>query len=247
MQSIARTLVVIISLLLIDCDNGFVRYGSIDLAIVYEENGSVEIAIDNIELARRYDFSLEEICKHINIKKPESIKIIIHNGVFKKHGYTFTTGGFADSGRSTIEYNLCFDKYGEILVDRHELVHIVFNVGIGHARSRLIAEGYAVAIDDYFGESYGGQSIKEAIKTLPYSNIETLLSDNGSMEEAIYYPLAGSFIKWIIHRFGMEKAKEIYGSACIEDFSISNIEYILGIEVEYIEKEYREYFEREKA
>ncbi|HBB56816.1 TPA: hypothetical protein DEW47_01145 [Patescibacteria group bacterium] len=134
-------------------------------------------------------------------------------------------------------------------VGEHEDTHLLslpWGLSIG-----FWAEGLAEYLTghDWYGNSHNIK-IREGFKRKIFPSIESLMSQKAWMdlpdENAIYYYcLAGSFTKFIIEKFGMEKFKELYketsrGKGAEENKKV--FKKIYGIDIDEAEQGWKKMF-----
>lgn len=130
------------------------------------------------------------------------------------------TNGFAEVG--TTKFHTIWE------IDNHECVHSIVTQLIGHPPA-LFNEGIAVAHQaDYFKypefiPGWNGQDFHSIAKThylageLP--SLNKLLVSNSSWEEDadLTYPVAGSFVRYLIDQYGIGKLKSFITSSDYDD------------------------------
>lgn len=121
-----------------------------------------------------------------------------------------TVNAYADVSRNTI-HSIWSN-------DNHEFVHIMFGLKVG-ITVPMFAEGVAVAyqaelINDKLIPRWNGQDFHTVsssyIKSGIMSSADTLIETNSfrSIEDKISYPVSGSFVRFLIDNYGIEKFKQ---------------------------------------
>lgn len=144
------------------------------------------------------------------------VMIYLYNYDESKEKINTNGGGFGITQLLTYHYTYFYQYNNPILIlgkksrlGAHELVHVLAENVIGTHGTKLFSEGLAVYIDD----TYGGKYIEDIMKPFYHSgNVLSLnsLINNSDADEGIYYPNAGTFIKFFVSKYGIEKAKILY-------------------------------------
>src|ERR1035437_5543558 len=101
-------------------------------------------------------------------------------------------------------------KYQDFL-GKHEMTHIIVGTKIGKTKTRLMAEGYANAVDWTYGCTsidYWIKKYKAEHKMVKPSDL--LINNGAKIPEVEFYPQSGYFIKWLFSRFGIKKVNKLY-------------------------------------
>ena len=131
----------------------------------------------------------------------------------------------------------------------HEMVHIVSISQLGKGGTRLMTEGYAVAIDGSYAayKDKDGNMIRYLITewidasvkaNKVYSPSELLLNPDNFPEE-VFYPQSGYFVNWLLNKFGSTKINQLFTSKR-EHFK-TDFYNITGTNFNEIEEEYLNY------
>lgn len=137
--------------------------------------------------------------------------------------------GTSGGGHSIPVYNAYYYTYsGLAFTDRftdtayigsHELVHVVTHKLLGAPGTKMLSEGYAVALDGGYAltGSGDGSVVRKSIDAWmnEFGDSGNILSpgtllNNDDLPENIYYPNAGSFISYLFDRFGSEKINSLF-------------------------------------
>jgi hypothetical protein len=99
----------------------------------------------------------------------------------------------------------------------HELSHLIAEVAIGHSPTELMLEGYANALDGFYGiykdsnNFYFPYHIQlRTCKMTSFLSTNQLLDANWEIDERIYYPQSGCFIRYLFNRFGTQIVNKLY-------------------------------------
>jgi len=109
--------------------------------------------------------------------------------------------------------------------DAHEIVHrVAFELGNPGA---LFQEGLAVELGD--GGRYGKAKVDELARRLAGGvAFRTLLDRFGSLAPEVRYPLAGSFVRFLIARHGMDKLAELFRGCADERARDAQFARVMG-------------------
>ena len=130
-----------------------------------------------------------------------------------------STNGFAEPG--TLRFHTIWP------IDNHEGVHTLVLLHLGHPPA-LFNEGVAVAhqTDPFAGDlvaRWSGQDIHDLARTfLRQRRIPALTAllrspDFFSHSDAITYPTAGSFVRWLLDRYGLGAFRALLAGASFDD------------------------------
>ena len=159
-------------------------------------------------------------------------------------------GGHVNLTTLTIYYTFLQAKNPKngkcVFIGAHELVHLIANVELGHAKSRIMSEGFAVAVTGNYG-SYINSNSEVVKKDIELWMKEYILEDkilkpteliNGKeISENIFYPQAGFFINWLFDNYGVEKVNKLYKlrkKRILKDFEKITGESFYTIEKKYL-------------
>lgn len=159
-------------------------------------------------LVIQLDVTVEQKLQYYKYRDNEHIKLLTG-----KSG-----NGFAEVGTYKF-HTICF-------IDSHECVHIVVSQLIGHPPA-LFNEGIAVAHQSYFysypdftpgwnGEDFN-QIAKDHYQSGNLPSLDELLGvyTYWDYSSGITYPVSGSFVRYLIDNYGIEKMKSLIS---ISDF-----------------------------
>jgi tetratricopeptide (TPR) repeat protein len=166
-----------------------------------------------------HEFRLYQDKEALHIRFDGKITSYIYPDAETKRRFIGTgTTNIAKPWRKEIHLNK--DSWQEVL--KHELVHVLageFGLPIINAHYNIgLTEGLATAIDD----DWGNRTLHEyaaAIKKFEIaSHPERLISVSGFMTQAssLSYVLMGSFCKFLIDEYGIEKFKQLYGGSSVQ-------------------------------
>lgn len=134
-------------------------------------------------------------------------------------------------------------------IGRHELVHIIANNSLGVSYSKMMAEGYANAIDGTFGKERDSTGIVQAVllETLvkQHTKEDKLLKPaqlvDGYEEHpsSVYYPQVGFFMAWLFNNYGIRQINKAYASNNLN--VVANIEKVTQTTFADIEAKYLAY------
>ena len=169
------------------------------------------VAKDIRKVAKIQEKCFARICSTLKVDFTEKINYFLLDSaeeVGKLYGITEPINGFAVWGENKI-YAVYNDKIK--CIGPHEDAHLISFV-INTPKSNFIVEGLAM----YFDEKWWG--LDNDIWTSYYKankkdlSIANLLNNEefDSFNCEITYPIAGSFVKYLINRFGVDKFIQLY-------------------------------------
>ena len=167
-------------------------------------------------IAKQHEFYFKKICKQLQISDRDKIESFIYPDAETKYSligakYTIVSKPWLK------QIHLNEDTYEQVL--KHELVHVIageFGIPVLKiGRSAALIEGLAMAIEWDWGYRTLHQYSAGIVELLPQIKLENILSTTNfiSTSPSISYVLSGSFIKYIIETYGVQKIKELYSSA----------------------------------
>jgi hypothetical protein len=197
------------------------------------------------EMFREVSFSIGTINKILKLNYTGSVKVFYFN--YDEAAKVIGTNGGGFQSRKGIFYTYFqkgdhYDSVNRIkfYIGLHEFVHVVAWYKIGKSKSRLFVEGYANALDGY----YGGRTIYEDVQVqepIPPSRlIKDVVNQGGQLPEDTFYPQSGVFINWLFRKYGVEKVNRLY-KVNPKKFE-KKFEKITGGSFSGLEKEYLDYF-----
>ena len=104
----------------------------------------------------------------------------------------------------------------------HELTHVISHQTLGKPGTRLLAEGLAVALDGGYGvrpapERPPGTYLQVTVERWVNENLASLLGPRElfdrqeRLDEALFYPQAGAFVRFLLERpGGLEAVKALF-------------------------------------
>ena len=189
------------------------------------------------QISQKRDLGCRQLKNYLSIEEIPEVRFLFYPDHGTKKSETGHTGvGWAINKKIVEVYNDS-TKFDPI----HELVHIIANE-IGNPPA-IFNEGLAIYLSEKFGsdalEYFGnrGKEINSVVKKLSEENklipIDSLISysEIGGRDFSITYPQAGSFVKFLIERFGLDKFKSLYNMLKTDSniTSVNNKTIIKGI------------------
>jgi len=113
----------------------------------------------------------------------------------------------------------------------HEMTHVITYWMLGNPSEALLGEGIAVCLD-HSGNDYQNQ-VRDLYKQGELIPLAQMLGDTWG-DYAYAYPVSGTFVCFLLERYGVEPFKEIYPQA---DFTAA-LEAVYGADLETIEQEW---------
>jgi hypothetical protein len=182
----------------------------------------------------------------------DKVKIYLYNYDEAEERIGTNSGGHAEPNDKEV-LDTYFEKpYKEedgssTYLGLHEMVHVICENAIGRGNTRLFIEGYANAIDGYYGSYLKdgvrywkkiGDWIGEFSEKNELLTISELIFKK-NIDEKKYYTQSGIFIQWLFKKFGVAKINELY--ILSEKEVMIKLEEIFNKKFSEIEKEYQDY------
>ncbi len=190
--------------------------------------------------AMHHEFYYNEIKRDLNVAPAGKITSILFADDSQKKQYTGTAN--ADISKPWQNCVISdFSNYDRTL--KHEIVHAfsarfggrIFKVAYGF--NPLLIEGMAVAIENQFDDNnlyYSAFMIRHFNKNLSIARLFKGFNFFGQAS-SVSYVYSGAFIKYLIDRFGVEKAEELYTNP---DF-----EHIYGRNLQSLQSDFEGYID----
>ncbi len=192
---------------------------------------------------------IKEINKKLGTNFNAKVKVYLFNYDEAMEQIGTNAGGAANVKENELYYvnfrDPSFDpiRKRNSYIGVHEYVHLVSFNELGFASTRLMAEGYACAIDGCYGSKViNGRRTRTQLKDqITFDKIKkpSELLDGEDMPEGDFYPQAGIFVNWLFNEYSVEKVNKIFVLKK-EDFE-SEFEKITGESFQDMEKKYLEY------
>lgn len=113
----------------------------------------------------------------------------------------------------------------------HEMTHVITFYALGEPKEALFGEGIAVFFDQNPEEKHELAALLLLSEELP--SLESFSGDSWfDMKPEIAYSASGSFVKFVIEKYGADKFKQIYSK------NLSDAAKSLGTDVVALEKEW---------
>lgn len=198
-----------------------------------------------------HEYFLEEIEKTLDVKQREKINSYIF-GTKEQKRKLFGSGN-ADVAKPWLgDIYINFENFDKTL--KHELIHVIakkFGVTIFKVADKInpsIIEGLAMAIENNFDGNSIHSMAKRAYQAGYKYSIEKLFTGLNffSQTSTISYVYAGSFIKYLGDKYGIEKIKKLYGDIDFQKLFSKNINS-LATEYEAFIKSYSIVFNKYQA
>ncbi|TYB30493.1 MAG: hypothetical protein FXF47_08895 [Candidatus Mcinerneyibacterium aminivorans] len=167
----------------------------------------------------------------MEINYSDKITIYIYENI-EQTGWD-RVGGRAYPKTNTVEtiYNEEKKSIGIRGASAHEIVHVIISNLFGSCKFQLLAEGIAVAMDGLWNHPTLGLKEVDEI-TLYYDELDKIPSLDkindyfDEFESSFSYPLSGSFILFLLEKYGPEKFKKLYSQDADKDLEDSiNLAY----------------------
>jgi len=97
------------------------------------------------------------------------------------------------------------------VIGAHELAHVITHRLLGYPGTKMMSEGYAVWLDGI----YGGYRINTLIRSYRDDQPRKILTPDqlltkSTSKEAVYYPNAGIFIRFLVHTYGVTNINMLF-------------------------------------
>lgn len=216
--------------------NGLINTEHFD---IYYQDKSID-SISKKILALRHEYFYEEIKEQLELKY--EVKITSYVFTKSQQKRLLFGSGNADVAKPWLkQIYLNFPTYNSSL--KHELVHVMaaefgttpFQVASGI--NPALIEGFAMAIEDDYDNLPIHYFAALGLKTKFKHQIKNLFEGFTffSKYPTISYLQAGSFIQYIIDKYGINKAKEIYSGSSFESIYLKNLKELENDYENYID------------
>jgi hypothetical protein len=210
------------------------------------DSGVVQTILDN---QNRY---AQEISDTLNLPFSDAVLIYLYNQDEAEAAIGTQGGGHAIPEFLSFYYTYFdrshLDLWGQpAYIGRHELVHVITHHLLGEPGTKLMSEGYAVALDGGYGiwkteDGLVAKPIREWM--MSYYDQDRILSiddllTRDSLPENVYYPNAGYFIRYCFRRFGTQIMNRLFTTP--EDSFRTQLEQETGVSVKSLEAGYHSY------
>ncbi len=133
---------------------------------------------------------------------------------------------------------------------RHEIAHVITWNALGEPGTQFLSEGIAVTMD---GEWHSGadtiiylhQWAKKFMQEGKLPSLIILANNWQDVPGTISYPVSGSFVKFLLEKYGAEKLKQLFFKATPDDFS-RIFEIIYGVKMTDVEEIWKMTIQEEK-
>jgi hypothetical protein len=212
----------------------------------YQKDSTAERGIELIAKVSEESFS--KIVKTLKLKKDfPKIKYFLYETNEDKLRATGDEGN-ANTNRVKFEIHAVYNDEVKA-VGPHEIVHLLTNhLGVP---SYVLSEGLAESFEDYWTNETNGELrrlnhddwVKEFLNTKKYIPIVNLFDDSRfwDYDDTISYPESGSFVKYLIKTYGVDKILGLYKDIKRKDSvqkDLSTFRKIIGKELTEVEKDW---------
>ncbi len=172
----------------------------------YEQGSSAEKKIEGIKKTTLSDINKLLTIIHVDKYDNQLIYFLVESRKRMKE----LIGDEINAG-AIPRQNAVYAVYGEVnATGMHEFNHIIVHNLWGNPSSKWMSEGFAVYSDDNW-YSYNLHPLSKYLLEKNKIISLKLLSENfNSYDDRISYPLSGSFVKYIIEKYGYEKFRELW-------------------------------------
>ena len=164
------------------------------------------------EIVREREGAYAEVVRVLGVEPPHKVRLFLFPSPREKTFYTGHIGAGAAWGLTMMEvYN------EEIKVEpHHELTHIIASL-VNPSPPALLSEGLAVSVAPYWNGRHVDEWVRLYEERGELIPLTTLLAftEIGPPDTApdVSYPEAGSFVRFLVERFGARKFRELYRRA----------------------------------
>ena len=233
MKVLKQILVIAILLSVVSCSRIFAPDGydsdenwqideSEHFIFYFRANSFAEQHMDSIKVIE--EAAYRHIVRALSIDYQGVISIFIYDSP-QDAGWE-KIGGRAYSRTETVEaiYSPAGKSIGVKGAACHEITHVMTWNALGEAGTQLLSEGMAVAMD---GEWHSKEDTitalhlwaKKFMQEEKLPSLTTLVHHWGDVPGTISYPVSGSFITFLLEKYGAEKLKRLFFKATPNNFS----------------------------
>jgi len=162
------------------------------------------------------------------------------NGVI--HYYMYNPeerGQIGADGHANAAFETVYEIYSGYLTGCHETAHVIAQQTIGSGKTQMMLEGLAVALA---GPYRGNNLISEMMSDYKRSNrlipVHELIANPGKYDEGPFYVQGGSFVNYLLEKYGSDKIKRLYTTNRDEFAAVFGTVYSIDlnqVEIEYFQ------------
>lgn len=241
---------------LVDFDGPWIKTDSAQVTLYtrplsYSNSPSPNEEQIQVTLKNQNDF-IDTINHRLGLNYTGKVFIYLYNYDEALNKIGMNGGGRALTDKRTI----CYAFNGDLMyypnwtvsdyMGLHEMVHIVSISELGKGGTRLMTEGYAVAIDgSYAGyKDQNGNIIRSLITEWMAAYVKAnkvyrpseLLNNPDNYPEEVFYPQSGYFVDWLFKKYGVEKINRLF--TVKKDRFKTEFQKITGDHFDVMEDEY---------
>lgn len=170
------------------------------------------------DIMKIQELAFDHILKKLEVHYSGPIRIYIYNKqtasrALVKAGAT----GIAHPELESVEaiYSPKLKSIGRDGVAAHEMTHVIASVTLSPSHVKILSEGLAVYMDDYWRNNLHDITDLHVWADLYLNNSELpsvndLIHHWDDYESYMTYPVSGSYVKFIFERYGYEKFMNLY-------------------------------------
>ncbi|PIX36118.1 MAG: hypothetical protein COZ21_07790 [Bacteroidetes bacterium CG_4_10_14_3_um_filter_31_20] len=177
------------------------------------------IAIKN--LFNEANYCIDEVNNNLKTTFSKKVKIFMFNYDEAENVIGTNSGGYTLWRAIYYTYSTKplrdLKRQRNFQIGPHEFVHIVADYCLGNGKTNLFQEGYANAIDGTYGgndtivdNTFIANVIENQINSKNILTPSQMLYDSKTIDDNIFYPQSGIFIKWLIKTYQIEKTNKLY-------------------------------------
>jgi len=127
----------------------------------------------------------------------------------------------------------------------HEIAHVITWNTLGEPGTLFLSEGVAVAMDGEWHSKLDTITdlhlwVKKFIEEGTLPCLDDLIEYWGSVSGSISYPLSGSFVLYLLHKYGAERFKQLFYRATSANF-YDEFQKIYNISLPVVEQMWKDY------
>ncbi|MBN2615974.1 MAG: hypothetical protein JXR71_09805 [Bacteroidales bacterium] len=198
-----------------------------NIVVYYRPSGTAEAPAPTTrqaeKIADNQNRYLQDLNDTLHLNFNEKVLVYLFNQSEAKELIGTDGGGHAVPDVNSFYFTFInlgfFDGVDTAYIGSHELVHVVTHKLLGLPGTRMMSEGYAVALSTGYGYTYDNDSgiIRKSIDRWmqQYYAEERILSPYGLLNQAdlperIFYPNAGSFVRYLINQYGTIRVNKLF-------------------------------------
>ena len=214
----------------------------------FRENSFAEQHIDSIKTIE--ELAYQHIVRSLSLNYQGMISIYIYDSPQDAGWDKIKAMAFPRTETVEAIFSLTGKSIGVKGTTCHEIAHVITWNALGEPGTQFLSEGIAVAMD---GEWHSRadtttslhQWAKKFMQEGKLPSLITLVNNWEDVPGTISYPVSGSFVKFLLEKYGAEKLKQLFFKATPDDF-FRNFKIIYGQPMTDIEQIWKMTIQGEK-